>query len=63
MGWKGYVILFLFLAIVVFAAQNYEMVEVSFLLWSFKASRAIVLFFTLAIGIVIGTLIPRKKVM
>ena len=54
MNWKGTIILILLLLLVIFTAQNYEVVEIQFLFWSFQTSRAIVLFLTLCIGILIG---------
>ena len=38
----------------VFVTQNVAAVEVTFLLWSVSLSRALLIFFTLAIGILIG---------
>jgi uncharacterized integral membrane protein len=40
--------------LVVFVAQNYEVVEIKFLFWTVKASRAIVLFLTLITGLIVG---------
>ena len=54
---KTLLILILLIIVVTFTAQNYEMVEVKFLLWTFAASRAIVLFLTLCIGIAVGWII------
>jgi len=54
MKWQWAIILILMLLLVIFTAQNYEMVSIHFLIWSFSTSRAIVLFGTLAIGIIIG---------
>ncbi|MFC1576954.1 lipopolysaccharide assembly protein LapA domain-containing protein [Candidatus Omnitrophota bacterium] len=42
------------LLLVVFTVQNYEVVSIQLLFWSFSTSRAIVIFVTLIIGIVIG---------
>lgn len=38
----------------IFVTQNVAAVEVTFLLWSISLSRAVLIFFTLAIGILIG---------
>ncbi|UCB56458.1 MAG: DUF1049 domain-containing protein [Candidatus Omnitrophota bacterium] len=54
MSWKWVVVLILMLFLVIFAAQNYEVVEIKFLLWSFQTSRAIIIFATLFLGIIIG---------
>lgn len=40
--------------LIVFVIQNAEVLNVNFLFWSFAMSRALTLFFVLAIGIVIG---------
>lgn len=42
--------------IVLFVVQNVAVVEISFLFWSVAMSRALLLFFVLAAGIVIGWL-------
>jgi anti-anti-sigma factor len=50
--------------VVVFTSQNYEAVKVKFLLWTFEASRAVVLFLAILIGIIVGWAISvaeRKK--
>jgi lipopolysaccharide assembly protein A len=40
--------------ILIFVTQNVAAVEVTFLLWSISLSRALLIFFALAIGILIG---------
>ena len=63
MNWKWILVLVLMLFLVIFTAQNYEVVEITFLFWSFQTSRAIIIFSTLFIGILIGwltTLIKRQ---
>lgn len=40
--------------IVIFTIQNVAEVEIQFLLWGFHTRRALLIFFVLAIGIVIG---------
>lgn len=42
------------LLIVIFAVQNYEVVQVNFLFWSFSMSRAVMIFILLAIGFLAG---------
>lgn len=42
------------LLIVIFAVQNYEVVQVNFLFWSFTMSRAVMIFILLAIGFLSG---------
>lgn len=39
---------------VIFITQNVSVVEVNFLFWSIAMSRALLIFFTLAIGLVLG---------
>ena len=39
---------------VLFIVQNVTVVEVKFLLWSVEMSRALLMFFLLAVGIAIG---------
>ena len=40
--------------VLIFVTQNVAAVEVTFLLWSISMSRALLIFFALAIGILIG---------
>lgn len=54
MSWKLILVLIMLSLIVIFTAQNYDVVSIRFLIWSFEASRAIIIFLTLAIGVVIG---------
>lgn len=54
MNWKLILILTLLLLVVIFTAQNHEVVKVKFLFWSFEASSAFILFLDLLIGIIIG---------
>ena len=39
---------------VIFIIQNVEVVEIRFLFWSFAMSRALLMFFLLALGIIAG---------
>ena len=61
MNWKVGVILILLILVVIFTAQNYEVVQIKFLLWQFEASRAIVLFLTLLVGFAIGLAVSFIK--
>lgn len=54
MNFKLALILILSSLIVVFIAQNAAMVEISFLLWKSSLSSALLIFFTLLIGLVLG---------
>ncbi|MFC1804809.1 LapA family protein [Candidatus Omnitrophota bacterium] len=63
MNWKWILVLVLLLFLVIFTTQNYEVVKIKFLFWSFQTSRAIIIFSTLFIGILIGwftSLIKRQ---
>ena len=48
--------LFLLVAVVVFTAQNFQVVDVRFLAWKLEMSRAVLLFGVLGIGFVLGWL-------
>ncbi|MBU1998456.1 MAG: LapA family protein [Candidatus Omnitrophica bacterium] len=61
MNWKWILVLILLLLLVIFTVQNYEIVKIQFLFWSFQTSRAIVIFSTLFIGMIIGWIIPLIK--
>jgi uncharacterized integral membrane protein len=57
MNWKIALVIILLLLLVIFTAQNYEVVEIKFLVWSLKTSRALIIFSTLCIGVIIGWVI------
>jgi uncharacterized integral membrane protein len=57
MNWKWIIVLALMLLLVIFAVQNYEIVEIRFLLWTLKTSRAIIVFGTFLIGLAVGWII------
>lgn len=63
MRWKLIVILVFLILLVVFTIQNYDVVSIQFLLWSFQTSRTIVILVTFAIGVLVGLIISftRKK--
>lgn len=50
-------ILFLAGLVVLFVVQNIAVVEISFMFWTISMSRALLIFFLLAIGILIGWLL------
>lgn len=54
MNWKLVFVLALLLLLVVFTAQNYELIEIRFLFWAFKTSRAIIIFASVCVGIIVG---------
>ncbi|MCK9594834.1 MAG: lipopolysaccharide assembly protein LapA domain-containing protein [Candidatus Omnitrophica bacterium] len=61
MNWKWILVLILLLLLAIFSVQNYEIVKIQFLFWSFQTSRAIVIFSALFIGIIIGLIISLIK--
>ena len=61
MDWKLALILTLLLLLVIFTAQNYEVVEIQFLFFSFRTSRAIIIFCSVLIGIAIGWITTYMK--
>jgi len=54
---KLYLVLVLIGLVVVFTLQNVVVVDIRFLFWSFSMSRALMIFFTLAVGVIIGWLL------
>ncbi len=62
---KLYLVLALIALVLIFTVQNAVVVDIRFLFWSFSMSRALVIFFTLSIGVVVGWLLRghlvRKK--
>ena len=64
MNWRWVLVLVLMGILVIFTTQNYEIVRIQFLIWSFKTSRAIIVFTALAIGFIIGSILgyaSKKK--
>lgn len=51
---KMYVSLALLLLTVIFTVQNAAVVTVNFLFWKLEISRALLIFFLLVIGVIIG---------
>ena len=47
--------------VVIFVVQNVEVVQINFLFWSFSMSRALLLFFVLITGVLIGWLIRSYR--
>jgi uncharacterized integral membrane protein len=49
--------------VLIFVIQNTQVVEFRFLVWAFYVSRALMLFGTLAVGIIAGWLLafPKKR--
>ncbi len=53
---KNLLSLLLLLVVVIFTAQNYEVVVIRFLGWSLTMSRAVIIFLAFFIGVLIGWL-------
>ena len=49
-------------AVLVFVAQNTQVVDVNFFFWTLSMSRALILLITLAIGLISGWLLTVPKV-
>jgi len=47
----------LLLFLVIFAVQNASVVTINFLFWQLSISRALMIFFVLAIGVIIGLIL------
>jgi len=47
----------LIVLVILFIVQNVAVVEITFLFWSLQMSRALLIFFLLAIGMLIGWLL------
>jgi len=58
---RNIIFIFLIGVVVIFVLQNTQVVEVRFLFWTVSMSRALVLFGTLAIGLVGGWLMTVPK--
>jgi len=57
MNWRLLLVLAMLVLLVIFVIQNYVVVEINFLFWSFKISRALIIFVALAIGFISGWVI------
>ena len=51
----------LIIVVLVFVAQNIEVVKVYFLTWEISMPRALMIFATLIVGIIVGWLARRPK--
>ena len=54
MNFKITLVVILIFLTLIFVAQNIDIVTVSFLFWEISMSRAVLLFFSLIIGFIIG---------
>ena len=55
------IILLLIIIVLIFVFQNTQIVEVEFLFWKISIPRALILFSTLAIGLICGWMLPRRR--
>lgn len=55
------IIFSLIIMVFIFVFQNTQIVEVKFLIWKISIPRALVLFSTLAIGLISGWMLPRRR--
>jgi uncharacterized integral membrane protein len=61
MHWKLIILLVVSIVLVIFAVQNYEVVSIQFLFWSFQTSRTIILFGSFIIGVLVGLMAVLVK--
>ena len=61
MRWKLILILALLMLLVIFTLQNYEVVTIQFLFWSFRTSRTIIIFATFLIGVLAGLIVSFMR--
>lgn len=57
MSYKVGLIAILFLLVLIFLAQNSQVVTVTFLFWEISMSRALLIFFLFLIGLILGWLL------
>jgi len=60
---RNVLFIILIAVVLIFVIQNTQVVEFQFLIWTFPISRALMLFGTLAIGVIAGWLLgfPKRK--
>lgn len=58
---KTIIIIALTILIVIFALQNTEVVEVRLWFWNLQIPRALLIFCCLAVGVIIGLMVPSSK--
>ena len=57
MNWKWTTVFSILLLLLIFTLQNHTTVEVRFLFWSLKTSRAIVIFSSICAGFILGLIV------
>lgn len=58
---KIVVIVLLTVLLIIFVLQNTEIVTVKFWFWDLSLPRALLLFVTFAVGLIIGLMIPASR--
>lgn len=58
---KIVVIIFLAVLLIIFVLQNTEVVPVKFWFWAISIPRALLLFVTFAVGLIIGLMVPTTR--
>ncbi len=53
--------LILALIVVIFALQNFQVVEVSFLIWKIEMSKLIMIFLLFGLGLITGVILGKFK--
>jgi len=63
MMFRNILFFILIAGVLIFVVQNTQVVEFQFLFWTFAMSRALMLFGTLAIGVIAGWLLgfPKRR--
>lgn len=61
MNLKWIVVFVLVIVTIIFTTQNHETVEIAFLFWSFRTSRAIIIFTALFTGFIFGWVFSFMK--
>ncbi|MDI6793864.1 MAG: LapA family protein [bacterium] len=56
---KMIAVLILILLIILFAIQNAAVDEIHFLFWTARISRALIIFFSMALGVALGATVSR----
>ena len=58
---KIVVIVVLTVLLIIFVLQNTEIVVINFWFWDLSLPRALLLFVTFAVGLIIGLMVPTKR--
>lgn len=58
---KYWFLIGLLFIVIIFTVQNYAPVTLKLLFWSLKTSQAILVFVSLLIGVIIGTILSKPR--